>query len=90
MAKRLKKIPKFRSEDAERAFWDAHSSVDYIDWSKAERGVFPNLKPSSRPISIRLPDHLIDEVKMKANKFNIPYQTLMKQYIARGAFQRDR
>ena len=91
MAKRLKKIPKFKFEDKEREFWDTHSSVDYVDWSKAKRAVFPNLKPtSSRPISIRIPDHLVDTVKMKANKLNIPYQTLMKQYIARGVLSREK
>lgn len=85
MEKKLRKIPKFKTEDEEREFWDTHSSVDYIDWSKGKMIIFPNLKPtSSRSIAIRMPDHLIDSVKMKANKLNIPYQSLMKQYIAEG------
>jgi len=89
MAKKLKKIPQFKNEEEERKFWSSHSSADYIDWSKARRAVFPNLKPSSsRSISIRLPDHLIDAVKMQAHKLNVPYQSLMKQYIAEGAFRK--
>lgn len=85
MKKKLKKIPKFKTEDEEREFWDTHSSVDYIDWSKGKMIIFPNLKPTfSKSIAIRMPQHLIDSVKMKANKLNIPYQSLMKQYIAEG------
>lgn len=86
MKKRLKKLPKFRNEDEERAFWDTHSSVDYFDWSKAQNVIFPNLKPTSRSISIRLPEYIINQVKIEANKLDIPYQSLMKQYIAKGAF----
>jgi predicted DNA binding CopG/RHH family protein len=84
MSKKLKKIPKFKSEDEEAKFWNSHSSVDYIDWSKAQRVIFPNLKPTSRSISIRLPKYIISQVKVQANKLNIPYQTLIKQYIAKG------
>jgi len=90
MKKRLKKIPKFKNEDQEREFWDTHSSVDYFDWSKAKIGIFPNLKLTSRPISIRLPEGLIDKAKIKANKLNIPYQTLMKQYIANGVAEKSK
>ncbi len=60
-------LPKFKNEDAERKFWDTHSSVDYFDWSKAANVIFPNLKPSSTPISIRLPNYMISELKVKAN-----------------------
>ena len=85
MPKKLKRIPKFKNEDEEREFWDTHSSVDYIDWSKAQNVIFPNLKPTSRSISIRLPEYIINRVKVQANKLDIPYQALMKQYIAKGA-----
>lgn len=89
MKKNLKKIPKFKTEDAERAFWDTHDSTDYVDWSKASIGVFPNLKRTSRPISIRIPESIITQAKLKANKLNIPYQSLMKQYIAKGVLSKD-
>ena len=88
MAKKLKRIPKFKSEDEEAEFWNTHDSTDYTDWSKAKNVIFPNLKPTSRSISIRLPEYIIDQVKVKANKLDIPYQTLMKQYIAKGAFKK--
>lgn len=90
MKKKLKKIPKFKTEDEEREFWATHSSVDYIDWSKGKLVVFPNLKPSSRSISLRLPEYIIDNAKVKANRLNIPYQSLMKQYIARGVFSKEK
>ncbi|OGE77852.1 MAG: hypothetical protein A2751_02295 [Candidatus Doudnabacteria bacterium RIFCSPHIGHO2_01_FULL_46_14] len=82
--KKLKKIPKFKSEDEEAEFWNTHDSTEYLDWSKAQGVIFPNLKPTSRSISIRLPEYIINEVKVEANKLDIPYQALMKQYIARG------
>ncbi|MBI4049504.1 MAG: BrnA antitoxin family protein [Candidatus Doudnabacteria bacterium] len=88
MKKKLKKIPKFKNEDEDREFWDTHSSVDYIDWSKAQHIVFPNLKPTSRSISIRLPEYIISMVKVEANKLDIPYQALMKQYIAKGVLKK--
>lgn len=86
MNKRLKKIPKFKNEDEEAKFWNTHDSTEYIDWSKAVigRNLFPNLKPSSRSISLRLPAYIIDAVKVEANKIDVPYQSLMKQYIAAG------
>ncbi len=87
MKKKLKKLPKFRNEDHEREFWDTHSSVDYFDWSKAKNAVFPNLKPTSRSISIRIPVYIINKVKIEANKIDVPYQALMKQYIARGVMK---
>lgn len=89
MAKKFKRIPKFKNEGDEAEFWNTHSSVDYIDWSKAKQGIFPNLKPSSRSISIRLPESIINEVKVEANRLDMPYQALMKQYIAR-AVKKDR
>lgn len=85
MSKNLKAIPKFRSEQDEREFWQTHDSVEYIDWSKAKRGVrFPNLKLTSRPITLRLPVSLIDRLKIEAHKMDIPYQALIKRLIFEG------
>lgn len=88
MAKKLKKIPKFKNEDEEARFWNTHDSTEYLDWSKAKNIIFPNLKPTSRSISIRLPEYIINEVKVKANRLDVPYQTLMKQYIAKEALRK--
>jgi predicted DNA binding CopG/RHH family protein len=80
--KKLKKIPHFGNEDAEAEFWSTHSSTDYVDWSKAERGVrFPNLKFSTTAISLRLPQHLLDSIKIAANKRDVPYQSLIKIWL---------
>ena len=79
----LKKLPEFKSEEEEVAFWDTHSMADYIDWSKAERVVFPNLKPSVKTISIRLPESMIDNLKYLSNKMDVPYQTLIKNFLYR-------
>ncbi|MBI4128245.1 MAG: BrnA antitoxin family protein [Parcubacteria group bacterium] len=87
MKKRFKKLPKFKNEAAERKFWQTHDSTEYIDWSKSIPVYFPNLKPSSQSISLRIPKYLIMRLKEKANALDIPYQTLMKQYIAKGVFQ---
>ena len=89
MAKKFKKIPKFKNEDEEAEFWNTHNSTDYIDWSKAKHIVFPNLKPTSRSISLRLPEYIISSVKVKANRLDVPYQSLMKQYIAKEALKKD-
>lgn len=88
MPKNLKKIPKFKSEDQEAEFWNSHNSTEYLDWSKAKRVVFPNLKPTSRSISIRIPEYIINRVKVEANKLDVPYQALMKQYIADGVLKK--
>lgn len=80
--KKLKALPVFKSEDDERDFWATHSSVDYIDWSKARWSVFPNLKLSTDTISLRLPAWLLAQVKTLANKRDVPYQSLMKIYLA--------
>lgn len=83
--KKFKKIPTFKNEDEEREFWATHDSTEYVDWSKAVRGMkFPNLKLSSKPITIRLPAGLIDRVKIKAHKMDVPYQSLIKQFIFEG------
>lgn len=83
MNNKLKKLPKFKNEDAERKFWDTHSSVDYFDWSNAQNVIFPNLKPTSTSISLRIPNYVLARLKERANSLNIPYQTLMKQYISK-------
>lgn len=80
--RKLKEIPKFRSEDEERAFWEKHDSTEYIDWRKAGSAKFPNLKPSVRSISIRLPESLINDLKVLANKKDVPYQSLLKMLLA--------
>ncbi len=80
--KKLKKIPKFKNEDEEDAFWSTHSSTDYIDWSKAMvNPVFPNLKFSTKTITIRVPESLLNSLKMLANKKDVPYQSLMKIFL---------
>jgi len=78
----LKKIPKFSNEDRERDFWSRHDSVDYVDYSKARKALFPNLKPSTRTISIRLPEGLLMRLKLAANKRDVPYQSLLKIYLS--------
>jgi len=80
--KQLKKIPNFKNEDEERKFWATHDSTDYVDWSKAQRAVFPNLKPSTESISLRLPSFLLARIKQLANKKNVPYQSLMKMFLS--------
>ena len=79
---KLKKIPKFKSEAGEVEFWATHDSTEYVDYSKAKRVVFPNLKPSTKTISIRLPESLIEHLKLLANKRDIPYQSLLKIFLA--------
>ncbi len=81
-SKRLKPIPKFASEAAERKFWETHDSTQYVDWSKAERVQFPNLKPSTTAISLRLPMGLLDRIKLAANRRDVPYQSLIKMWLA--------
>ncbi|MGI5826372.1 MAG: BrnA antitoxin family protein [Patescibacteria group bacterium] len=80
--KKLKQIPKFKNEEEEREFWLNHDSSDYIDWSKAEKVNFPNLKPSTQSISLRLPKNLLEDIKVLANKKDVPYQSLMKIYLS--------
>jgi len=77
-----KKLPKFRSESEERAFWAEHDSTEYVDWSKAERLVLPNLKSSVKTISLRLPEHMLAELKVLAHKKDVPYQSLIKLFLA--------
>lgn len=82
MTKQLKKTPKFKSEQDEARFWEKHDSTEYVDYSKAKRVLFPNLKPSTRTISIRLPESLIEHLKLLANKRDVPYQSLIKMFLA--------
>lgn len=77
-----KKLPQFASEEEERDFWADHDSAEYVDWSRAERVVLPNLKPSTTTISLRLPEHMLNDIKMIANKRDVPYQSLMKSFLA--------
>lgn len=80
--KRLKRIPKFKTLAAEVRFWAAHDSTDYIDFRNVELGFFPELKPSSKTISIRLPQSLVEAIKLLANKQDIPYQSMLKVLLA--------
>jgi predicted DNA binding CopG/RHH family protein len=82
MAKKLEKIPRHRSENKEREFWATEDSTDYIDWDRARPLVLPNLKPSLKTISLRLPEHLLAELKLLANKRDVPYQSLLKMFLA--------
>ena len=77
-----KQIPAFQSEDQEREFWSDADSVDYIDWNNATRVVLPNLKPSQRTISLRLPERMLAQLKVLANKRDVPYQSLLKIFLA--------
>jgi predicted DNA binding CopG/RHH family protein len=76
------KIPTFKSENEERRFWAREDSAEYIDWSKARRAVFPHLKPSLKTISLRLPESMIEELKLLANKRDVPYQSLLKLFLS--------
>lgn len=82
MSRKLKPVPHFRTEREERKFWETHDSADYVDWSKAERARLPNLKPSTTSISLRLPVLLLDQIKVAANKRDVPYQSLIKTWLA--------
>ncbi len=77
-----KKIPTFKDEDKERLFWASHNSADYIDWKKAKRVSFKNLKPSLKTISLRLPESMLEMLKLIANKRDVPYQSLLKIFLA--------
>ena len=79
---KLKPVPDFKNEAEERAFWENNDSTDYVDWKKAQRVRFPNLKPSTTAISIRLPNSLLEEIKIAANKRDVPYQSLIKMWLA--------
>ncbi len=79
---RMRKVPRFEGEDQERGFWTSHDSTDFVDWRQAERVKLPNLRPTTRTISIRLPESMIERLKVLANKRDIPYQSLLKMFVA--------
>jgi predicted DNA binding CopG/RHH family protein len=81
MSKKFKPIPDFRNEAEERRFWETHDSTDYVDWSKAQRVQFPNLKLSTTSISLRLTQSMLDRIKIAANKRDVPYQSLIKVWL---------
>ena len=81
MGKELKEIPTFQNEEEEREFWARHDSTEYLDWDEAEAVVLPKLKPSTRTISLRLPELMLNELRIIANKRDIPYQSLIKLFL---------
>ena len=80
--KNFKTIPKIKNEKEWADFWMTHDTTEYIDWSKAKKGVFRNLKPTYKSISLRLPLYMLDQIKVLANKKDVPYQSLMKVFLA--------
>jgi len=78
----MKKVPKFKNEKEEREFWASADSTQYVDWKKGKRMVLPNLKPSLKTISLRLPESMLEELKLLANKQDVPYQSLLKMFLA--------
>ena len=82
MSPKKKRIPKYKSEDKERDFWAVSDSTEYVDWSRARRVILPNLKPSLKTISLRLPELMLAELKLLANKRDVPYQSLIKIFLA--------
>jgi predicted DNA binding CopG/RHH family protein len=80
--RRTRKIPKFRNEDEERDFWASRNSTAFIDWRRAARVRLPNLRPTTRTISIRLPESMIERLRILANKRDVPYQSLLKMFVA--------
>ena len=88
--KELKPIPKFRTEAQERRFWETHDTSDYVDWSKAQEAAFPDLKPTTTSISLRLPSSLLSELKILANKQDVPYQSLLKVLLAESVARERR
>ena len=85
MPKKLDPVPQFANEAAERAYWESHDSADHLDWSKATRARFPNLKPSTTSISLRVPVGVLDRIKIEANRRDVPYQSLIKMWLAEKA-----
>jgi predicted DNA binding CopG/RHH family protein len=79
---KIKKIPNFKTEAEERDFWEKNDSSDYLDWNKAQSVSMPNLKPSTKTISLRLPEGLLESIKIEANKLDMPYQSLIKVWLA--------
>ena len=82
MTKRFKNIPSFNNEAEEQKFWKDNDSVDFVDWSQAQRVTMPNLKPSTKLISLRIPEHLLNSIKVAANSRDVPYQSLIKIWLS--------
>ncbi len=80
--KSKKRVPRFRNEDEAREFWASHDSAEFVDWKDSVRARLPNLKPSTATISLRLPESMLEELKVLANKRDVPYQSLMKVFLA--------
>ena len=78
----LKRIPEFESEEEEREFWSTHDSVEYVDWGKTRGLRLPNLKPTTRTVSIRMPETMLEDLRLLANRRDVPYQSLLKIYLA--------
>jgi predicted DNA binding CopG/RHH family protein len=81
MKKQLKTAPKFTTEEEERRFWELNDSSEYVDWKTAQQVVLPNLKPTTKTISLRLPQHLLDSLKAAAHSRDVPYQSLIKVWL---------
>ena len=88
MKKPPEKIPEFRNETEERRFWEEHDSSAYLDWHQAEQVVLPNLKPTTKTISLRLPQHLLDAIKSAAHARDVPYQSLIKVWLQEKLHER--
>lgn len=84
---KTKEVPKFKTEAEERAFWETHDSSEYMEWEHAQPVVMPNLKPSTKTISLRLPEGLLESIKIEANKRDMPYQSLIKAWLAEDVRQ---
>jgi len=81
MKKQLKNVPQFADEKEEQLFWEQNDSSDYLDWNKATKIIMPNLKPTTKTISLRLPQHLLDSIKSAAHARDVPYQSLIKVWL---------
>jgi len=77
----MSKRKRFKNEDEERAFWGSHDSADLVDWSRGKRVTLPNLRPSTKTISLRLPESMLDDLKQLANEHDVPYQSLIKVFL---------
>ena len=88
MNKQIKAIPEFANEQEERLFWEQNDSTDYVDWNKASPEVLPNLKPTTKTISLRLPQHLLDSIKAAAHSRDVPYQSLIKVWLQEKLHER--
>ena len=82
MSNKIKPVPNFKTEAKERAYWESHDSAEHVDWSKAKKVLLPNLKPTATAISLRLPVRLLERIKLAANKRDVPYQSLIKTWLA--------